>query len=109
MNGRENRIANNEAISRDINEAIGKSHHAASRDGFVRMMCECGLDECERLIAISVSEYEQMRQNPGRFASFKEHVVADVEDVVQDLERYVIVEKRPGQGREVAEARYPRG
>lgn len=108
MNGREARIANNEAISRDINEGIEKSHNDASRNGFVRMMCECGQDDCERLIAISVSEYEQIRQNPGRFASLGEHVVPDVEDVVEDLGRYVIVEKRLGQGREVAEARNPR-
>lgn len=50
-------------------------------------MCECGLDDCERLISISVEEYEEVRQDPRRFATFKEHVLPDVEYIVGEKDR----------------------
>lgn len=108
MTKREEKIAQNETIARDINEAIEQSHIEASQEGSIRMMCECGKEDCERLISISVQEYEKIREHPRHFASYKEHVAPDVEYIVRESERYVVVQKREGAGADIAEARNPR-
>jgi hypothetical protein len=105
---REERIARNEAIARDINESIESSHNERSQEGSIRLMCECGQEECERLIAISVDEYEQIRQDPRHFATYKDHVTPDVEFIVKEVERYVVVQKREGKGAQIVEAENPR-
>ena len=105
---REARIAKNEAISRDINEGIEEAMASLSPEGHARMICECGRLECERKIAISVAEYEETRSDPRRFVVVKEHVMPDVEAVVAETERYVVVQKRDGTPAEVAEERDPR-
>jgi hypothetical protein len=105
---REARIAKNEAISREINEGIEEAMSSLSPDGYARMVCECGLSDCERLIAISVSEYEDVRRDALLFVVLKDHVVPDVERVVAETERFTVVEKREGTPAEVAEATDPR-
>jgi hypothetical protein len=105
---REARIAKNEAISREINEGIEEAMSSLPPDGYARMVCECGLSDCERLIAISVPEYEDARRDALRFVVVKDHVVPDVERVVAETERYTVVEKREGTPAEVAEATDPR-
>ena len=108
MTDREARITKNEAIARDINEGIEEAMASVSPEGYVRMLCECGQRECERKVAISVAEYERERSDPRRFVVVKEHVIPDVEDVVADAERYVVVQKREGTPAEVAEELDPR-
>jgi hypothetical protein len=105
---REARIAKNEAIARDINEGIEEAMASMSPEGYTRMICECGRIECERKVAITVDEYERTRSDPRRFVVVKEHVIPDVEDVVDDTGRYVVVEKREGTPAEVAESLDPR-
>ena len=77
-------------------------------DGEARMICECGNLDCELLIAITVSEYEDVRQSARRFVVVKNHVIPDVEQVVAETERFTVVEKREGTPAEVAEASNPR-
>jgi hypothetical protein len=105
---REARIAKNEAIARDINEGIEEAMASISPEGFTRMLCECGRPECELKVAISVEEYERTRSDPRRFVVVKEHVIPDVEDVVDENERFVVVEKRDGTPADVAEQTDPR-
>jgi hypothetical protein len=108
---REARIAKNEAIARDINEGIEEAMVSLSPEGYTRMLCECGLPDCERKVAISVVEYERTRSDPRRFVVVKEHVIPDVEDVVDETDRFVVVQKHEGTPADVAEgfdARDPR-
>jgi hypothetical protein len=108
MTDRETRIAKNEAISREINEGIEEAMASVSPEGHVRMVCECGKPDCELLIAISVSEYEDARRDARRFVVVKDHVIPDVERVVSETERYAVVEKREGTPAEIAEGSDPR-
>lgn len=108
MTDREARIAKNEAIVREINEGIEESMASRTPEGDAPMMCECGNLDCELLIAITVSEYEDVRQNALRFVVVKDHVIPDVERVVAETERFTVVEKVEGTSAEVAEATNPR-
>ena len=108
MTGREERVARNEATSREINEGIEEAHEATPSDRYIRMVCECGLDSCDRLIAITVAEYERVRSDPTHFAVVADHVRSDVEVVVEETDRFATVAKREGTPAEVAVEEDPR-
>jgi hypothetical protein len=109
MNGRDERVARNETTSREINEEIEDAHEGTSGDGIVRMVCECGLESCDRLVAITVAEYRRVRADARQFAVVRDHVIGDVERVVEETDRFVVVVKREGGPAEVAAEEDPRG
>ncbi len=106
MPSRGERVARNEAISREINEGIEEAHGPGA-DGYVRMVCECGRPECDRLIAIAIAEYERIRTDPRTFAVMKHHVIPDVEEVLAENGRFTVVQKREGTPAAVVEALDP--
>src|SRR5437870_239208 len=108
MPSREERVAQNEAASREINEGIEEAHEGRAPERLVRMVCECGRDPCDRLIAISLSEYEHVREDPRRFVVVPDHVMPDVEVVVEQTDRFVAVAKREGTPAAVAREEDPR-
>jgi hypothetical protein len=108
MTEREERIAKNEAIARDINEGIEQAMASLTPEGHTRMVCECGRPDCELLVAITVSEYEDARGDARRFVVVKDHVFSDLERVVAETDRYAVVEKREGTPAQIAEASDPR-
>ncbi|HZD79220.1 MAG TPA: hypothetical protein VE646_04165 [Actinomycetota bacterium] len=108
MGERDDRLARNEAISRTINEELERAQDAGGRDRHVRMVCECGDPACERLIAVSIAEYERVRSHPEAFLLIAEHVDPAVDRVVEETDRFVVVAKADGPPRDVAEATDPR-
>jgi hypothetical protein len=108
MTDREARIAKNEAIDREINEGIEEALASLSPEGHVRMVCECGVVDCELLIAITVPEYGDARRDARRFIVVKDHVIPDVERVISETDRYAVVEKREGTPAGIAEGSDPR-
>ena len=108
MSERDERVARNEATSREINERLEQAHEDAPSDRFLRMVCECGLAMCDRMIAITPPEYERVRSDARRFAVVRDHVMADVELVLEENDRFVVVVKREGTPAEVAEEEDPR-
>ncbi len=112
MSSREERVAHNEAMTRDINEDIEQAHTGAGAStgegGHVRVLCECGRLECDRVIAITIAEYESVRADPRQFAVVRDHVMAEVEQVVAQTDRYVVVAKREGTPAEIAIEQDPR-
>jgi hypothetical protein len=109
MGFREERIAKNEAVVREINELIQPSHEPASRSSFMHIVCECGYEECDSIIALTEEEYERIRKDPRQFCVIEEHVIQDIEAIVEDNDRFAIVAKRQGTPAEVAIRTDPRG
>jgi hypothetical protein len=107
MGGREESLARNEAISREINEGLERGQSTGPPDRYVRMVCECANAGCDRLIAITIAEYEGVRRDPTHFAVVKPHVAPDVERIVEETTRYVVVEKG-GPAAKIAEEQDPR-
>ena len=66
MSDRAERVAR-EATSREINERLERAHEGAPSDRYLRMVCECGLATCDRVIAITMPEYERVRSDPRWF------------------------------------------
>jgi hypothetical protein len=108
VSDRAERVARDEATSREINERLERAHEGAPSDRYLRMVCECGLATCERMIAITVPEYERVRSDPRWFAVLREHVVPEAEVVLEEHDRFVVVLKREGTPAEIAEQQDPR-
>jgi len=91
---RAERIAENEARFRDINERLQDDLRPVADDTeSVRFVCECGNASCREGVAVSLSEYRAVHQSPRRFAVVPGHEIPDVETVVERHESYLVIEK----------------
>ena len=83
----------NEARSRDVNESI-----QAASDVFGALeatdvyVCECGDASCRDPISLSRNEYESVRAEPTWFAIATNHENPELDRVVEENERFTIVE-----------------
>ena len=101
------RVAGNESMFRDVNEAVRSGRWPGEEGAPVAYRCECARLGCSRLIELRTLEYERIREHPRRFLIAPGHEVPGAETVVETHENYVVVEKRDEAG-EVAEATDPR-
>jgi hypothetical protein len=97
----------NEAAARDINERL-EDAHPTEPGKYIRMVCECGREVCDRVVAITPAEYEQIRSDPVQFVVVHDHVIDDVERVLFETDRYAVVAKREGIPAEIAIQEDPR-
>ena len=98
-------MARKEASAREINEGLEEADNSGT---YVRMICECGRDFCDRVVAITTAEYEEIRSDPVQFVVVKEHLIPDIERVVAQTDRFMIVAKREGEPAAVAVEEGPR-
>ena len=101
------KLAANEALLREVNEAIERGLWSGDEQQLVRFRCECAALECNQAVAITVGEYESVRANPRRFVLLEGHQRGELEIVVDHLRDAVVVEKQGDSGA-VAEERDPR-
>jgi len=104
---KQRRAGANEAAIRDVNEGIERGQWPGDEDTPVGFRCECARLGCNRLVELTVYEYEEIRSHPRRFVILPGHEVPDVETVVAARPGYLIVEKRDQAGA-VAEQADPR-
>lgn len=90
---REQRLAENEILFRDVNERIKELQSDAWGSHQIDFMCECADAACTAVITLTPVEYEELRSNPRRFAVLPGHQVEDVERVVETHPNYLVVEK----------------
>jgi len=101
------RVASNEAMFRDVNEAVRSGRWPGEEGEPTAYRCECARLGCSRLIELRTPEYESIRAHPRRFLTAPGHELPDVEVVVETHDNYVVVQKRDEAG-ELAEASDPR-
>jgi len=87
------RIAGNEGAFRNVNESLRAGKGLADAAKRFPFRCECGVLGCNRLIELTVPEYEAVRAHPTRFAIVDGHELTEAERVVERRERYSVVEK----------------
>jgi hypothetical protein len=88
------RLAENEAIFRELNEAIQRA--AATHGGgghLYEFICECSDVACAAILRMTAEEYEHVRASGVRFAVMAGHEDQRVERVVEQHERFRVVEK----------------
>jgi hypothetical protein len=101
------RVARNEALFREANEAIERGLWPGEGRRTVRFRCECAQLDCGQTVELSIDEYEHVRANPKRFVMVPGHQLPEFETVVEERSDYLLVEKR-GTAGEDAERRDPR-
>jgi hypothetical protein len=95
MDERLERQAHNEALVREVNERINELDRAAATNGGTHgFHCECGREHgCDERIWMTLAEYDTVRAQDDRFALVPGHETAGLEHVVEQNERFVIVDK----------------
>lgn len=105
---RTERAGRNQTLFREVNErleGLAKAfQHVTETSTF---SCECADLRCIARMDLRLSEYEAVRSHPNQFAVLPGHVYPDVEEVVAENDRYIIVSKL-GVAAEIAEKTYPR-
>lgn len=104
MDARHERVAKNEAMHRSVNREI---EHASERFGDgpqdrLEALCECGEDGCSATIDLTLAEYDEAHQQRDRFVVAPGHEDLQIERVVTQTERYLVVDKF-GEAEAVAE------
>jgi hypothetical protein len=88
------RAAKNQSVFRDVNERIEKiSENFDLKTPMFDFVCECAHVTCQERLLMTEAEYEAVRRVPTHFAVKPGHEIADVEEVVDGTERYVVVAK----------------
>ncbi len=98
------KMAENQALFREVNERI---KDVAEDSANVRFLCECASLECTTMLDLSMAEYERIRNSPVRFPVALGHDYPEVESVVEETDRYAVVQKH-GEAAEVVAERDPR-
>ena len=83
--------ARTQSLFREVNERIDEITQAHEANGEV--LCECASRECTMTIPLTRDEYEAVRRFPTHFFVAPGHVVSEIERLVEQNERYVVVEK----------------
>jgi hypothetical protein len=91
------KLGRNEALFRQVNERLRELSEGfsvvAERAEFI---CECPDERCTEPIQLTLDEYERVRSDSRWFVVVREHMRPEVENVVWEIgKRLVIVEKPP--------------
>ena len=102
MDEREKRMAQNEALFREVNERIGAIAHELGPTVPYEFLCECANADCSFRLSLPVGAYEAVRSDPTQFVVLPQHYTPEVEDLVLESEHYWVVRKFGEAGEFVA-------
>jgi len=98
MEERLERQARNESLMRTVNDeraAIDERAGWADAEHQFEFQCECGRNHgCEDVVLMTLDEYERVRSQRDRFAVVPGHENGAIEHVVEQVDRFLIVDKR---------------
>lgn len=108
MNLREHRLAQNEAIFREINERVREvaEGHGADTHAY-SFFCECSNADCTLQLELALDGYEAVRRHGTRFIVFPGHELPDIEHIVERHDGWNVIEKEAGAA-ELADELDPR-
>lgn len=110
MDAREERLANNEVLFRDINEriaAIAEPQGLPGDDHVYEFLCECSNIACDLRLPLTLAAYEDVRKDPTRFLVAPGHEMPEIEIVLTRAEGYQVVVKQ-GEAAELVAEKDPR-
>jgi hypothetical protein len=108
MNAREERLARNEVLFRDVNERIEEQAARQGLDAHVfEFFCECSNLDCSRRLPMTLAAYEAVRADPTWFVVAPGHELPEIEHVLSRTADYQVVQKEGGAAR-LAAAQDPR-
>ena len=98
------RLARNEDFFREVNERINSKAESHGLDSHsYAFFCECSDTGCVERVELTLGEYEHVRAEPSRFVVKKNHVVREIEHVVETVTDHMVIEKHGEAGRVAVE------
>ena len=95
----------NEALFRNVNEQIEDLSKTVPPDEpLMEFLCECDNKDCAEKISATRAEYEAVRAVGTRFIVTPGHEDPEVESVVQQNDRFLVVEKEGRAGHDAEES-----
>jgi hypothetical protein len=85
------RLARNQAIFREVNERLREIANPVEIS--TDYVCECSAVDCHIAIELELDEYEAVRSLPNVFVIEPGHERLEVERVLEENDRYMLVEK----------------
>jgi hypothetical protein len=111
MDAREERLAKNEIVFRDVNERIEDMAVAQAQllrdERDLGFLCECSNVDCTLRLRLTLTDYEQARSDPAQFVVALGHELPEIEEVVSIGDGYQVVRKQ-GAAAVIAEESDPR-
>jgi isopropylmalate/homocitrate/citramalate synthase len=104
---RETKLAETEALFREVNEGIAAAAARFDADE-IEIVCECSDVHCAHRLTTSPAEYERVRREPAQFLLAPGHEAAGLERVVRRRAGYWVVEKMEATMRRIAYRLDPR-
>jgi hypothetical protein len=111
VGAREERLAGNEALFREVNERVAEVatlYIETETYRAVDFTCECGRTECSETMMMTIAEYEAIRAHSTHFGVVPQHEQPEIESVIERHPSYFVVEKRQRDAQEVARETDPR-
>ena len=94
--------ARNQALFREVNERIEQLPNRLAADRYDELICECGNPECTQRVEVTVAEYERVRAHAGRFIVAPNHENPETESIIEQNDRFAIVESLAGESSRIA-------
>ena len=95
MDARQERLARNEALFREVNERVRTLATVHGEDSHVyAFFCECSNADCTFLLHATLDQYEGVRAHGDRFLIAPEHALPEIETVVERTASWWVVEKQ---------------
>jgi hypothetical protein len=103
MDERERRLAQNEALFREVNERIEAVAHRLDPAVPYEFLCECANADCTFRLELPLSVYESVRSDPKQFVLLPLHYTPEIEELVLQEDDYWVVRKSGEAGEYVEE------
>ena len=102
MDERERRMAQNEALFKEVNERVRTVAHRLGPDVPYEFLCECANADCTFRIVLPLEVYESIRSDPKQFVVLPLHFTPEVETLVsKDATHWVV--RKTGEAGEYVE------
>lgn len=95
-----------QASRREQNESTARAR-GPSGDG-ASFRCECGDDGCSCAITLTLTEYEAVRGDATHFVVARHHENPESERVIEENDRFAVVETVTGEATKLARRSDPR-
>jgi hypothetical protein len=106
VDAREERLANNEVLFRDINERIAgvaEPQGIPGDDHIYEFFCECSNIGCDLRLPLTLAVYENVRRDATQFIVAPGHEFPEIEIVLSRHDGYEVVRKQGDAAELVAE------
>ena len=100
--------ARTQALFRVVNEEIECLDKDFGADGRDRLICECGNPDCTQPIELTRGEYEHVREYANHFVVALNHENPETESIIEQNERFAVVETYAGAPSQIARETDPR-